>query len=133
MVDALNEHLKPLSGQAERRQLLRQYLEAGTDRLALLMRIEHRPVRVWHRTWVHGFLSQRGAICALGSEDASLCARVRGFRACTQADRPAYHQLMPNHTLRLALAQKTVIEFPVILVLLQQQLPQYTVVKPGQT
>ncbi len=43
--EALHAHLKPLSGQAERHQLLREYLDAGTDKLALLMRIEHRPVR----------------------------------------------------------------------------------------
>ena len=52
--------------------------------------------------------------------------------ACSlQADAPAFHRLLPNHTLRLALAQKTVIEFPVITVVLPRQLSSYTIPKPG--
>ena len=48
-----------------------------------------------------------------------------------QANAPAYHRLLPNHTLRLALAQKTVIEFPVITVVLARELPSYTILKQG--
>ncbi len=42
-----------------------------------------------------------------------------------QANDPAWHRLRPNHTLRLALAQKEVVEFPVITVVLPQELPAY--------
>ncbi|CAL8463173.1 g2707 [Coccomyxa elongata] len=35
---------------------------------------------------------------------------------------PSYYRLMPNHTLRLALAQKTITEFPTILVVLPRLL-----------
>ena len=128
--DALSVHLKPLSGQAERHALLREYLDAGTDKLALLMRIEHRPARFWHRTWV---MPVKCSDCArVLDAERRLASTTRAWCACMQADRPTYHQLMANHTLRLALAQKTVIEFPVILVILQRQLPRYTVLKPGQ-
>lgn len=41
----------------------------------------------------------------------------------------AYHRLMLNHTLRLALAQKTITEIPSILVVLPRELPQYNIVK----
>ena len=121
-------HLKPLSGQAERHQLLREYLDAGTDKLALLMRIEHRPVRFRHLTGASG---TSGPCYEWALEFCSFSCS-KGCCVCSQADQPAYNQLMTNHTLRLALAQKTVIEFPVILVLLQRQLPLYTVIKPGQ-
>jgi hypothetical protein len=49
-----------------------------------------------------------------------------------QANSPAYHQLKLNHTLRLALAQKTIVEFPVVLVVLQRDLHSYHVLKPGE-
>lgn len=42
---------------------------------------------------------------------------------------PSYYRLMPNHTLRLALAQKTITEFPTILVILPRELPQYNILK----
>lgn len=56
--------------------------------------------------------------------ESSVCA--------LKAEVPSYHKLMPNHTLRLALAQKTVIEFPVMLVVLPRELDKYNVLKPGQ-
>ncbi|KAK9908481.1 hypothetical protein WJX75_008547 [Coccomyxa subellipsoidea] len=55
-----------------------------------------------------------------------------------QENRPAassgevYLRLMPNHTLRLALVQKTVLEYPVILVLLPREVPKYDVLMPGE-
>ena len=45
-----------------------------------------------------------------------------------QANEPAWHRLRPNHTLRLALAQKEVIEFPVITVALPEELSAYNIV-----
>ena len=39
---------------------------------------------------------------------------------------------MPNHTLRLALVEKTVLEYPVILVLLPREVPKYDVLMPGE-
>ena len=45
LADALSVHLRLLSGEAAKQQLLREYLEAGPAQLSLLLRIEHRPVR----------------------------------------------------------------------------------------
>lgn len=44
-----------------------------------------------------------------------------------QANDPAWHRLRLNHTLRLALAQKEVVEFPVITIVLPEELPDYKV------
>lgn len=42
-----------------------------------------------------------------------------------QANDPAWHRLRPNHTLRLALAQKDVVEFPVIVIALPEELTKF--------
>ena len=44
-----------------------------------------------------------------------------------QANVPGWHRLRPNHTLRLALAQKEVVEFPVIVVALPEELPGFNI------
>ena len=44
-----------------------------------------------------------------------------------QANDPAWHRLRPNHTLRLALARKEVVEFPVIVVALPEELPGFNI------
>ncbi len=44
-----------------------------------------------------------------------------------QANDPAWHQLKLNHTLRLALAQKDVVEFPIITVALPEELSSFNV------
>ena len=44
-----------------------------------------------------------------------------------QANDPAWHRLRPNHTLRLALAQKDVVEFPVITVALPEALSDFNI------
>ncbi len=48
-----------------------------------------------------------------------------------QANVPAWHRLRPNHTLRLALAQKDVVEFPVITVALPEELAGFNVLSLG--
>ena len=48
-----------------------------------------------------------------------------------QANDPAWHRLRPNHTLRLALAQKDVVEFPVITVALPEELTQMNILRLG--
>jgi len=45
-----------------------------------------------------------------------------------QANDPAWHRLRPNHTLRLALAQKDIVEFPVITVVLPEELSGMNIV-----
>ena len=44
-----------------------------------------------------------------------------------QANDPGWHRLRPNHTLRLALAQKEVVEFPLIVVALPDELPGFNI------
>ena len=48
-----------------------------------------------------------------------------------QANDPGWHQLRPNHTLRLALAQKDVVEFPIITVALPEELSDYKILGPS--
>ena len=44
-----------------------------------------------------------------------------------QANDTAWHRLKPNHTLRLALAKKDVVEFPIITVALPEELSSFNV------
>jgi hypothetical protein len=148
LADALSAHLKLLSSQAAKQQLLREYLGAGQAQLTLLLRIEHRPVR---HPQLLSFLVPipvekgvphclvelipmqvpRGAFGRMHVVAWSKVVLVVRGQCGVQADAPAYHRLLPNHTLRLALAQKTVIEFPVITVVLPRELPEYAILKPG--
>ncbi|EIE21382.1 hypothetical protein COCSUDRAFT_48085 [Coccomyxa subellipsoidea C-169] len=65
-----------------------------------------------------------------GPQQLTMLLKQEGRPAGSSGE--AYHRLMPNHTLRLALAQKTVIEHPVILLVLPSELPKYDILKPGE-
>ena len=56
---------------------------------------------------------------------------IQGIYCVLQANDPAWHRLRPNHTLRLALAQKDVVEFPIITVALPEELSGFNVLGLG--
>ena len=64
----------------------------------------------------------------------SVSSPVKQFQSiycALQANDPAWHRLRPNHTLRLALAQKDVVEFPVITVVLPEEISDLNILGPG--
>lgn len=124
----LQEHLKLAPGNSLKRHALRLYAEAGMDKLHILMRKEHCPVRA------APFASPEHT----GSLSKKQPDLVSNLKVLLQANQALYHQFSPAKFLRQLLAGKVVIEYPTLIVLLPHEIAKYnlaevvTIVEAGE-
>ena len=157
----LQQHLSLMPGNSVRRHALRAYVEAGLQNLRILMKKEHCPVCSFARyaalPWSHAFVlrlctpmhnldcirphATTVCYCSIAVDTLVLvacvpqafCSQDSSLMIVLQANKPEYHRVDAEKFLRQELYGKTVIEFPVLLVLLPGEASTYQLASDGST